>query len=77
MARNRRKKQLYDWSCGVTQELGELLRFGAWEQQIPPSTYSRKLLAKAVLEEHVPQRMADPQRLKAYLDWSQKNHALP
>jgi hypothetical protein len=73
MAKNRRKKTLFDWSMGVTQELGEMLRFGAWERSIPPSTFTRIMCAKAVFDDGVPQRMADPARLKAYLDWSAKN----
>jgi hypothetical protein len=73
MAKNRRKRTLFDFSMGVTQEMGEMLRFGAWERSIPPSTYSRLMCAKALFEDGVAQRMNDPQRMAAYLAWNAKN----
>jgi hypothetical protein len=73
MAKNRRTKKIFDWSMGITQELGEMARFAAWERSIPPSTYSRIMLAKAMYEGGVQTRMADPQRMAAYLAWNARN----
>jgi hypothetical protein len=73
MSKNRRKRTLYDWPSSVTQELGEYLRFAAWEEQVPPSLLTRKALAWWVVQNGVPQRFADPQRMAAYLAWNAKN----